>query len=144
MNLYPCFIDYPQKTLRENGQTLTRYLKGRHLPLEAQQLKAKQNAAYQMVMDRDKNKNNTLTTEKQKKSYEQSIEDQVQSVIKYHAYNWEPVLYDVNTALVYLMGRAAPEYAALVRIFAEIACRDPGFKPRSLFDFGSGLGTVTW
>lgn len=114
------------------------------MPIETQHLKAKQNAAYQLVMDRDKNKNVTVTTENQKKSYKQSIEHQVQSVLKYHVYNWEPVLYDVNTALVYLMGRAAPEYAVLFRIFGEIAVRDPGFKPKSLFDFGSGTGTVTW
>lgn len=114
------------------------------MPIEAQQLKAKQKAAYQLVMDRDKNKSETVMTEQQQKRYEQSIQDQIQRVVKSHVYNWEPVVYDVNNALAYLMGRAALDYAVLVRIFSEIAARDPDFKPRSLFDFGSGIGTVTW
>lgn len=43
-----------------------------------------------------------------------------------------------------MMGRSAPEYSTLVRIFREIAQRHPDFQPHSFFDFGSGIGTGTW
>lgn len=43
-----------------------------------------------------------------------------------------------------MYGRAAKEYAVVLKIFSEIAKRDPEFKPRSFFDFGSGIGTGTW
>lgn len=52
--------------------------------------------------------------------------------------------YDERTALAYLLSRAPADYAVLMKIFGEIVQRDPEFTPRSLFDFGSGVGTVTW
>lgn len=61
-----------------------------------------------------------------------------------HHYNWQPTVYDENKAMDYVLGRAAKEYAALLRIFHEIKKRDPDFKPQSFFDFGSGVGTGTW
>lgn len=42
------------------------------------------------------------------------------------------------------MGRAPPEYAVITKIFKEISQRDQNFKPRSYFDFGSGVGTGLW
>lgn len=59
-------------------------------------------------------------------------------------YNWKPIVYDSQNAWNYLFGRATKEYAALLRVFSEIAKRDPDFKPRSFFDFGAGIGTGTW
>lgn len=57
---------------------------------------------------------------------------------------WEPIIYDDYKALTYVMGRSALEYAVVLRVFNEIAQRDPDFKPRSFFDFGAGVGTGTW
>lgn len=59
-------------------------------------------------------------------------------------YNWRPVAYDRNKAWAYLFGRAAKEYAVILKVFGEIVKRDPEFTPRSFFDFGSGIGTGTW
>lgn len=42
------------------------------------------------------------------------------------------------------MARAAPEYAILLRVLDEISMKYPDYKPRSLFDFGSGVGTGTY
>lgn len=68
----------------------------------------------------------------------------MQDKLRKQIYNWKPINYNVHTSLQYLLGRSAPEYAVLVKIFNEILVRDPDFTPRSLFDFGSGVGTVTW
>lgn len=59
-------------------------------------------------------------------------------------YRWGNISYDKATSLQYLMIRAAPEYAILLRILDEIRVRHPDYKPRSFFDFGSGVGTGTW
>lgn len=59
-------------------------------------------------------------------------------------YAWQPQNYDFYTSLTYLFGRSAQEYAVLLKIFREIDKRHPDFKPRSFFDFGSGVGTGTW
>lgn len=74
----------------------------------------------------------------------QSINDKVLNILKHKVYHWTPIDYDLQTCLLYLVGRFAPEYSVLTKIFAEINQRDPEFKPRSLLDFGSGVGTVTW
>lgn len=74
----------------------------------------------------------------------QSFKDKVIHQLKIKVYHWMPMNYDVHRSLVYLVGRFAPEYAALMKIFAELSQRDPSFKPMNLFDFGSGVGTVTW
>lgn len=54
------------------------------------------------------------------------------------------MVYDDYKSLQYLIGRSAQEYAVISRIFREIQARDPGFKPSSYFDFGSGVGTGLW
>lgn len=59
-------------------------------------------------------------------------------------YNWQPILYDSNTAWMYLFGRGEKEYAAIRQVFNEILKRDPEFQPQSFFDFGAGIGTGTW
>lgn len=59
-------------------------------------------------------------------------------------YKWKPVTYDKPTALAYLVVRLASDYASLTQIFNEIKQRDKEFQPTTLFDFGSGVGSVTW
>jgi len=54
------------------------------------------------------------------------------------------VIYNQAVAMAYLVARIAPEYATLYQIFQEICRRDPDFQPQTLFDFGSGVGTVLW
>merc|ERR1719270_390139 len=45
----------------------------------------------------------------------------------------------------YFVGtKAAYDYACLKTILSEIKRREKKFHPKTLLDFGSGLGTVTW
>lgn len=53
-------------------------------------------------------------------------------------------MYDDYKSLSYAFGRSALEYSTVLRVFNEIAQRNPDFKPRSFFDFGAGVGTGTW
>lgn len=65
-------------------------------------------------------------------------------IFKQKVYNWKPILYDEYKSLAYLLGRSTVEFAVIMRIFQEIVKRDTNFKPRSFFDFGSGVGTGVW
>ncbi|CAH8613457.1 unnamed protein product [Heterobilharzia americana] len=58
--------------------------------------------------------------------------------------SWKSLSYSGHTCELYLVARLAPNFASACRILYEIRKRCPNFIPRSLFDFGSGLGTVTW
>lgn len=69
---------------------------------------------------------------------------QVEKRVKETTYNWMPIDYTAHKSLIHLVGRAAPEYAAIYKIFSEISRRHPDFRPRSFFDFGAGVGTGTW
>lgn len=72
------------------------------------------------------------------------LKQEVLKVYYQKNYNWQPITYDSYKALTYMFGRAAKEYAAVKQVFNEIVKRDPDFKPRSFFDFGSGIGTGVW
>lgn len=77
-------------------------------------------------------------------SARKELSAQISTIFYKNNYNWKPIEYTEATAWAYLYGRAAKEYAIILKIFSEIAKRDPEFKPRSFFDFGAGVGTGTW
>ena len=65
------------------------------------------------------------------------------------------IQYDKTAAWAYLLGRAAYDYATIYKIMLEIQKRNQLkqadhdspidlFQPRTLFDFGSGVGTSIW
>ncbi|GAA36328.2 methyltransferase-like protein 17 mitochondrial [Clonorchis sinensis] len=57
---------------------------------------------------------------------------------------WKSITYSGHNCELYLTARLAPNFASVCRVLYEIRKRCPKFIPRNLFDFGSGLGTVTW
>lgn len=72
-------------------------------------------------------------------------EAQILKELRRTTYHWEPIRYtSKQKALTYLLARSDAEYAILCRIFNEISIRNPKFQPKTLCDFGSGVGTVTW
>lgn len=83
-------------------------------------------------------------SEKQQMKFDRFINNRIEKLVAQRTYNWKSI--DFNNQHVchqYLLSRIAPEYNVIQMIFNEIQQRDPNFAPRSLFDFGSGIGTVT-
>ncbi|CAH1098644.1 unnamed protein product [Psylliodes chrysocephalus] len=134
--------DYPVKSLIEPSQKLKRHLKSRNAPLEKEELKEKVREIQRRVLS--KNEHIIINTEEDEVRFKQMIQNKTQKIINENIYNWKPMKYDTFNSLVYLVGRSAAEYAVLAKIFGEIETRDPEFKPKSLFDYGSGVGTATW
>ncbi|KAK6629232.1 hypothetical protein RUM43_003049 [Polyplax serrata] len=75
---------------------------------------------------------------------EKKLNRMVDQRLKKLLYNWKRIMYDSFTSFQYLIVRAPSDYATLRRVFNEILLRDKEFKPQSLFDFGSGVGTTLW
>ena len=76
---------------------------------------------------------------------EDKIEADYKKKISKRSHRWKPVEYDSEAAWSYFIGtKAAYDFATLKTVFNEIRKRDQKFKPNTLFDFGSGVGTVTW
>lgn len=130
-----CKTDYSPKAVYRDAQAFARYLKGRHIPPEENQIIFKR----QNIADKLKSTMDVSSDEKQKK-----FDKKVEKILKSQTYKWEPIVYDNYKSLQYLLGRSAQEYSTITRIFTEIQSRDPAFKPRSYFDFGSGVGTGLW
>lgn len=135
--------DVPVKNLLADSVLFSRYMHGRHIPVEENEILEKKNQFTVEVKEKLGLQEDKIT-EEQKNHYEKLVKGQVTSMLKQRVYNWTRVTYTEHNCLLYLFSRAPPEYAVLYRIFREIALRSPDFKPKSLFDFGSGVGTVTW
>lgn len=76
--------------------------------------------------------------------FKKFLNNRVEKLIAQRTYNWKPInFHNQHVCHQYLLARIAPEYNVLKTIFNEIRQRDPNFAPKSLFDFGSGICTVT-
>lgn len=72
------------------------------------------------------------------------FKNQVNFKLKEKVFAWKPVEYNQYKSLLYLVTRSIGEYSVLQTIFNEIETRDPSFKPQTVFDYGSGVGSVLW
>lgn len=52
--------------------------------------------------------------------------------------------YNKRTGLLYIVGRSQYEYSVVYKVLNQIKSKNVNFKPQTLFDFGSGIGTVMW
>ncbi|KOC61550.1 Methyltransferase-like protein 17, mitochondrial [Habropoda laboriosa] len=123
------------KVIYASSKKLALHLHNRHVPLEAEDIKLKlQEVRSRLQIDDTKHLSN-----------EELLQDpKAKALFRSLCYNWAPISYDKYTCLTYLVGRSVPEYTVLYRIFKEIVDNDKSFIPKTLFDFGSGIGTVMW
>jgi len=129
--------------LSDGALKLANYLNSRQMPIEE---KVKHEKEVQLRMQFNSNIDidlNELSDEK-KKIIEKARDKRIKEMIHYHLYNWKPIAYDENTCLQYLIGMFGANYSVMLRLFREIQHRDNSFAPKSIFDFGSGLGTTIW
>ena len=54
------------------------------------------------------------------------------------------IVYKRRHALGYLVSRLTGTYASTYRVLKEISSRVPKFKPKTILDFGSGVGATYW
>lgn len=144
--------DYPIKAVSNDGLILNRYLASRKVPSEIQdirdrklEIKTKLETEYEELKaakleETEKIVENPEDPDLKKKN----IDKKVMEILRQRTYAWQPINYDNYKSLQYLIARGAQEYAIINSIFSEIAKRSPDLKPRSFFDFGSGVGTGTW
>jgi len=129
------------KSIKESALKFNYHLHSRHPPLENHQLITK----LQKVEERL----NHIQAEKDGKRIAiENIDFQTnrkaRNILKQNIYNWQPINFDKFTCLTYLVARSVQNYAVLHRILNEIKERDKDFKPKTMFDFGSGIGTAMW
>ncbi|KAK9298295.1 hypothetical protein QLX08_008306 [Tetragonisca angustula] len=123
------------KVMYNCSRRLGNYLYNRYPPSEKEDIRLKMEEVKKKLYGNEMpNLNNNLIFEN----------PNAQRLLKCLVYNWAPIQYDTYTSLAYLTNRSMPEYSVLYKIFNEIVNRDKNFTPQTLFDFGSGTGTVMW
>jgi ribosomal protein RSM22 (predicted rRNA methylase) len=76
---------------------------------------------------------------------ESQFNKEVHKIMNIEAQRWAPVEYDKEAAWSYFVGtKAAFDYSCLKLIMEEIKRKETQFQPRTLLDFGSGVGTGSW
>ncbi|XP_042562085.1 methyltransferase-like protein 17, mitochondrial [Clupea harengus] len=126
--------------LTEKAQRLSNFLWSRKRKVEDAQLRAKAMALEKALWSASQEH----PTEGEDGNLEDRIKKQVLYDLRKNTYHWTPIRYDEALGLVFMASRLAGGYAAVRRALHEIKKRDSSFSPRSLLDFGSGLGTVVW
>lgn len=135
--------DHPAKKLSKDAKFLDNYLKARHAPAEQYELRSRMKDI-QMEVEMKFNVNTSRLNEDQLEKYHKAVERETQKLLKSRVFAWKALDYDEYRSRIYLFARSAQEYAAIKAVLQEIRRRDANFKPRSFFDFGSGVGTGTW
>nr|XP_040028065.1 methyltransferase-like protein 17, mitochondrial isoform X2 [Gasterosteus aculeatus aculeatus] len=130
----------PVTQLTDRSRTLANFLWSRKRAVEDWTLRRKAVSLEKELWDEAKEKRGDMDEQ----LLEERIRKKVFSELRKTTYHWTPMKYDEELAVVYMAARLAGGYAAVRRAINEIKKRDPSFAPKSLLDFGSGLGTVVW
>ncbi|XP_049883387.1 methyltransferase-like protein 17, mitochondrial [Pectinophora gossypiella] len=136
--------DNGAKAMYQEAIKLNNYVRSRLLPPEEGDINKRAAKIHNSVSKQYFSKVNKELTPDEYENANKVIQTKVFNILKKKVYSWGNISFDLATSLQYLMVRAAPEYAILVRILDEIRKTLPDYKPRSFFDFGSGVGTGTW
>ncbi|CAE1279124.1 unnamed protein product [Acanthosepion pharaonis] len=130
---------YPTNNLVESAASFARVLWGRHPPIEAHELNKKWKEVTKEVLD-----NTKFSSKLSEDALEKKIHHKIVHLVKTKTYNWQPITYDAYKSFLYMVSRMPANYAVLIQCLSEIIKRDPNFKPRNVFDFGSGTGSSIW
>ncbi|KAI8426902.1 hypothetical protein MSG28_014572 [Choristoneura fumiferana] len=136
--------DSGARSLHQDSIKLNNYLRSRLLPPEDGDIDEKAAKIHDKIAKKANSKIGDNLTEDELNQFNKQLQSKVFNILKANVYRWGNISYDKATCLQYLMSRSAPEYAVLVRLLDEIRKKYPDYKPRSFFDFGSGVGTGTW
>ncbi|XP_061725589.1 methyltransferase-like protein 17, mitochondrial [Cydia pomonella] len=136
--------DSGASSMHQDSIKLSNYLRSRLLPPEEGDIDQKAAKIHDKISKKAYSKIGDNLTEDELNQLNKQVQSKVFNVLKANVYRWGNISYDKATCLQYLMSRSAPEYAVLVRVLDELRMKYPDYKPRSFFDFGSGVGTGTW
>uniref|UniRef100_A0A1B6GBT0 Methyltransferase-like protein 17, mitochondrial n=1 Tax=Cuerna arida TaxID=1464854 RepID=A0A1B6GBT0_9HEMI len=135
--------DHPVKTILNDAKMLANYLYSRHYPWDEEDLEERRKDFVENVQSRI-GELPLDASEEQSYHYTSLVRSSVEHLMTKYQYRWNPLDLHQYSSLVYLFTRAAPNYAVVSRVLEEITKLCPDYRPTSLFDFGSGIGSVSW
>ncbi|XP_047356104.1 methyltransferase-like protein 17, mitochondrial [Vespa velutina] len=129
----------PTSYLWEGGQKLMKHLLGRFIPDIQRNLQNKKTRSQATMYSSNLNERNEDIIEYNMKNNSTLVEEKQQLHNSAITIN-----YNRRTGLLYIVGRSQYEYCAVYKVLNQIKSKNVNFKPQTLFDFGSGIGTVMW
>lgn len=72
------------------------------------------------------------------------LKETVDSKVEEQRRDWHYLEYNDYISSLYMATRLAPNFAVIKTVMQEIKLSDPSFEPKSVMDFGSGMGTTIW
>ena len=142
MNLLFYIIDIKHKSaIFEECVQLRNYLNSRHVPMEENETREKFETIQQNLLS---NKKVADLPDIKIQALAKKYRPKALKILKQQTSMWKPINYDTHKSLLYMTARSSQDYAVLYSIFNEIRIRDKKFKPETVLDFGSGIGTSMW
>ncbi|XP_007442030.1 methyltransferase-like protein 17, mitochondrial [Python bivittatus] len=135
----------PIRNLEKKSQSFSNYLWSRKRPVELKDLRRKA----QLLGQKLRKDAEVPAQEKGEdvppcESGEKKLKKEVLTAIRKTTYHWEELNYTEELSFLYMAARMDAIFAAVSRAFHEIQKRVPDFQPKTLLDFGSGTGAVSW
>ncbi|XP_067325903.1 ribosome assembly protein METTL17, mitochondrial isoform X1 [Anolis sagrei] len=134
------------RNMEKQTKALANYLWSRKRPMETVDLRKKAEQVEQQlrqemahIHQKSKDALDSLSEVDEKK-----LQKKVMNIIRKTTYHWEKLDYTEELSFLYMAARMDGVFAAVYRALHEIQKRVPDFQPRTLLDFGSGTGTVSW
>ncbi|XP_023289685.1 methyltransferase-like protein 17, mitochondrial isoform X1 [Orussus abietinus] len=134
-------IDKYGKQIRTEAQKFGRSLQGRLAPIESGEMKNKYEDLQNAGLIKQKLQDAPL---EDMEKFRNNNHKKVLKLLNSRICNAGAIEYNTHRGKLYAVARAAPDFAILSRVFQEITARDATFRPQTIFDFGSGIGTVLW
>ncbi|KFD53044.1 hypothetical protein D918_05049 [Trichuris suis] len=141
------------KPLKLGATRLADVLSMRKPPMSAKEMYLKALEVKSSIVDRFKRKAELRglkwppegETDEEQEQRDRMLQRMVTNKLKSIVYNWRPIVFNTEAkCLMYLIARLSPNYAVTLRVLREIKQRVPDFVPTTVFDYGSGLGTLHW
>lgn len=138
---------YSDKEFRQEVRYLMSIIRNLKLPDDKHSLDVKRADIKTELEVRDKIKVPAATDEGFELSEDILLKDielsnLIQGKLEDRRRDWHFYEYDERAALMYMATRLAPNYACSRTVMREIHELDPSFNPKSVLDFGSGMGTT--
>ncbi|XP_076112741.1 ribosome assembly protein METTL17, mitochondrial-like [Mytilus galloprovincialis] len=135
---------YGTQSIISDSRKLNTSLITRQMPMERTGVMERKNIIRQKILEKDKNKHGSISSDKET-DYMNELERRVEVELKLkHLSHWKSKQYDAKSGMKYMVARMAQNYAVLLQVLNEIWTRDPNYIPKSLYNYGSGLGSVIW
>ncbi|GFU21439.1 methyltransferase-like protein 17, mitochondrial [Nephila pilipes] len=132
-SIYKLICNENEKNILKAAKEVDSFLHLRRLPLEQNEVNWRLQKF--MNLNHDNYEFNELTEKERIKACKE---------VKNELKRWKPLEYGYFQCLAYMAARMPANYASIFKIFSEIKSQLPSFQPKTLFDFGSGVGSSVW